>query len=122
MIDALQSFMRELAAADDVGSFARRWESDPAPFAAVEVTSWEEYAGGGAEVVFAEGTGPTVAQLELAFGPFTEPPRAYPARRALRGEWWREGMPVRVVLLIYPPDGDGPLERLVLQPGSPPAA
>ena len=110
--------MRELAAVEDVGSFAACWESDPAPFAAVEVASWEEYAGGGAEVVFRDGTGPTLAQMEAAFGPFTEPPRVYPARRVLRGEWWREGMPVRVIMLIYsPPEGDEPVEALVLQPG-----
>jgi hypothetical protein len=118
VIEDLERFMAELASADDAESFARRWEPAPAPFAAVEVSSWEEYVSGGAEVVFADDAKPTLAQLEAVFGPFTEGLRAFPARRVLRGAWWREGMPIRIVLLIYsPPEGDEPLDRLVLQRG-----
>jgi hypothetical protein len=118
MIEALEDFMAELASAGDVESFAARWEAEPAPFASVTVTSWEEYAGGGAEIAFAEGAKPSVAELEAAFGPFSEPPRMPSGTRVLRALWRREDMPVNVVLLVYsPPEAREPLDRIVVQRG-----
>ena len=116
---ALDGIMGELAAAPDAASFAARWESAPAPFAAVAVDDWDEHVVGGAELVFADAERPSIAELEAAFGAFGAPPSMPSGTRFLRGEWWREGMPVRVVLLVYSPPGrDAPLERLVLQRGS----
>lgn len=121
MIDALAGLMRELAAGGDSAAFARRWQESPAPFASVAVESWEdeERPWGGVEVAFAPGAAPTLAQLEEAFGPFAEPLRRPSGARRLRGEWWEEGMPVRVVLGIgtAPAASDEPIAGLSLQRG-----
>ena len=118
MIAALERLMTDLACAGSVAEFEDRWVSSPSPFAAVSVRSWEEHVGGGAEVEFAPGAGPSLAQLEAAFGAFSEPPRAPAGRRHLRGTWWKEGMPARVVLLVYsPPPADESLERIMVQRG-----
>jgi hypothetical protein len=121
MSDVLADLMRRLSAGGDAAEFAQRWERSPAPFASVTVRSWasEERPWSDVDVAFAPGAAPTLAELEAAFGPFTEPPRLSSGTRRLRGEWWEDGMPVRVVLNIKPaPAGrDEPLAGLSLQTG-----
>jgi hypothetical protein len=118
---ALRRLAEDVAQAGDVQARAAAWESSPAPFASVEFQLNDGEAPPAVDVAFAEGAAPSVADLEDAFGGFVETPRLPSSgRRVLRGQVWRDGMPARVVILVYdPPAHDEPLAALHLQRGGP---
>jgi hypothetical protein len=118
VLDTLERLLSDVAAHAASAPVAGAWATAPAPLAAVAIDPWDDGATGGADVRFAPGEGPTVAALAARFGALDPAPRLPEGTLVLRGEWWREGLPVRVILLLRdpPPDGE-PVEELRVQRG-----
>jgi hypothetical protein len=111
---ALEEVAADLAASEDSALFARRWERPPPPLRALEVKPWDADVAGGAEVVFADGAGPSLAMLEAAYGMFEERPQLFSGTRLRLGRRSREGA-AGVEIAVYGSAGDDePLERVHL--------
>jgi hypothetical protein len=122
-LEALERLFADIAAHEESAPVARAWSTPSAPLARVAIDPWDDGAIGGADVRFAPGSGPTLAEVADRFGAWGEPPRLTSGTRVLRAEWWREGLPVRVILLVRdPPADDEPLDELTIQRGRWPPA
>lgn len=115
---ALERLCADVAGHEVSAPVARAWAVPAAPLAAVAIEPWDDGAIGGADVRFVAGSGPTLAELAARFGALAELPRLPSGTLVLRGEWWREGLPVRVILLVRDPPVDGePVQVLTVQRG-----
>jgi hypothetical protein len=113
-IRALEEVIADLAATEDCALFARRWEHPPQPLREVEVRPWNADVAGGADVIFADGAGPSIRALEVGFGPFEEWPQLFSGTRVRAARRHSESAPA-VELLVYGPAGDDdPLDRVSL--------
>lgn len=112
MREGLEALLAGLAAGQDAATLE-------AALPGVQVTASDDGTPESAVVTFAGGAGPALADLEAWFGTFGEPPRRSSGTRRLRGEWWREPMPVRVALYVVdpPPEGE-PVPSLLVQRGT----
>jgi hypothetical protein len=111
---ALEEVVADLAASEDCALFARRWKHPPRPLRGVEVRPWNANVAGGADVVFADGAGPSIRALEIAFGPLEEWPQLFSGTR-VRAARRHSDSASAVELLVYgPAEDDDPLDRVSL--------
>ena len=113
-IQVLEQVVADLAASEDCESFAGRWAQPPPPLRDIEVRPWNADVAGGADVVFADGAGPSIGALEACFGPLEEWPQLFSGTevRAVRRH---SESAADVELLVYgDAEDDEPLDRVSL--------
>jgi len=97
---ALEAVAADLAASDDHTAFTRRWARLSPPLRAVEVRPWTPDVAGGADVVFAEGAGPTPAELTTRLGGLDEWPPLFSGTRQRAGVF-DDATAAGVELVVY---------------------
>lgn len=73
-VGVLEEVAADLAVSEGAEAFARRWRAPSPPLREIAVRPWNADVAGGADVIFAEGAGPTIAQLAERFGELVEAP------------------------------------------------